>query len=119
MVQKTTGTNRTAICYNSGMKKLLLTVLAIGTITGVGYAVAQHYQEYQNKQQTQAQAEVTEQADKIAQLEGQVNQVRTELAAEVARLRSECEKGRVAYDQLSTFAKSKVAVPQCSPTVAQ
>lgn len=119
MVQKTTGTNRTAICYNSGMKKLLLTVLAIVTITVVGYAAAQHYQEYQNKQHNEQQAVASAQAAEIAQ-------VKASAAAETQEWQSnynaqviECEKGRVAYDQLSAFSKSKVEAPQCGKKVAQ
>lgn len=101
------------------MKKLLLLALATVVVGGGATLAVRHYNKYQNNEQAQTQAAVSAQADKVADLEAEVNKVRSELVTEVTRLRGECEKGRAAYDQLTTFAKSKVAVPQCTPATVQ
>lgn len=95
------------------MKKLLLSAVAVLLALGAGFASASHYQKYQtNKQQEEAEI-----ARGVADIERQ----RQEQAAakEVAQaklvetLRTECRKGKVAYDRHTALIKTKLEVPNC------
>lgn len=102
------------------MKKLLLTGLAVASITVGGYLAASHYQDYQNKKGEPAKVYNQSEVD------FKVNSVKSAAAAEYQALVvkyngqvAECQKGQVAYDSLTAFGKSKVADPQCAPPVVQ
>ncbi len=101
------------------MKKLLLSVVAIVAITVGGWLAADHYQNYQNKNQAKQQVVVDAKASEIAQIRlsaaAETREWKNKYSAQV----TECQKGKAAYDSLSAFSKSKMAAPQCGPEVVE
>ena len=107
------------------MKKKLLKSLAVAAVVvvllGGGVAVVHQGNKYQNKKVLAQQA----QDQKVAKLESELKaeQARSsKLSSAYDHERMECEKGRGAYDTLSTLSKARAAAtsaPVCGPAVLQ
>ena len=96
------------------MKKLLL-FLVLGAIAfGTGMAVVAHYKNYQTQKTHEARVVENEHLREIATLktEAQINAKAYQLQLE--RLRAECEKGRVIYENLTASQKAKADAPVCT-----
>mgnify|MGYP000582513538 CR=1 FL=1 len=101
------------------MKKLLLIVLTAAIFVGISYvgavAIDNHYQTYKNKQ---APAEpVISQKVSDAKVAAAKSAADADHRAQVEEFNgqvAECQKGKVAYDMLTTYQKGKVVAPVCA-----
>lgn len=97
------------------MKKLFLIVLAMAVVAGASVLSVNHYQNYQNKK---LQQEVADNQARIDVLNEARNKI-IRLESDNQELLAECQKGMVAYGQLSTSVKSKTPQPLCTTTDPQ
>ena len=101
--------------------KILAVVAVAAALAGVGVAVAHQGVKYQNKKHA---AQVAKD-QKVTNLETalKTEQAKTaKFSAGYDHMRLECEKGRGAYDALTTLSKTKAAAtaaPVCGPAVLQ
>ena len=96
------------------MKKYLLSVAVILALVILTMASIDHYQDYQKKPVIVVAQVDTEKQQLREQVEA-LDKQSTETLTENTRLLAECEKGKVAYEKLTPFAKTQAQVPNCSP----
>lgn len=95
------------------IRKILLVALAAVVVLGAGVAATLHYEKYQNKKSAEAQATQQVEANKVAEVKAAADAEYQALVGRFNALRAECDKGKVAYDQLPTYLKNRVPSPVC------
>lgn len=97
------------------MKKLLLLVVTLIVVSGVGLAVASHYQNTKNKtvvtQEPTVSVSVANKRVEDAKAAG-VAEVQTWVGRYNLAV-TECQKGKVAYDKLTAFIKGQTPQAVC------
>jgi hypothetical protein len=97
------------------MKKLLLMAAALGIAFSVVLGLSAVH--YQNTKIQKIDTAAKHDADLIAPYQAELSTLKTSEATatkKVASIRVECEKGKVAYDKLTIFAKGQTAAPNCA-----
>lgn len=79
-------------------------------VAGASVLSVRHYQKYQNKQVQAAAVVEKKRADEVAEQTAQYDH----LAGEYRELLAECQKGMVAYGQLTATLKSRTPQPLCA-----
>ena len=103
------------------MKKLLTPLIVIVALLGVGalsYKVAEHYNNYNQRQTAEASQERSK-AEQEHQAEVEALQAQVAgMNEKNERLLAECEKGEMAWAGHTTFNKTRFAEPVCSEEAA-
>lgn len=99
------------------MRKALLTAVATFVVIGAGVLAVRHYNQYQNLQNNTEQAAAEAEANALAEAEKKHSADREAWVAEQNELRVECEKGKAAWDELTSFQRRAIEEPVCGLVV--
>lgn len=93
------------------MKKVLISLVAIGAILGLLVLSNEHYAntQAQSKQNNNTVVEVSNLSAKLLKAEESLTQIQTQYNA----LKAECEKGLSAYNELTQITQTQVQAPIC------
>lgn len=97
------------------MKQFIFIGVASVAVLVLGTLAANHYNQYQTKEQTTALQQAQAESNAAAEMQAKLESERVEMADAYNNLRVECEKGKASYDATSAFQKTQnqLQEPQC------
>ncbi|GAC1503497.1 MAG: hypothetical protein NVS1B10_08620 [Candidatus Saccharimonadales bacterium] len=99
------------------MKQIIITSVAVATLILGGALALNHYHPYKNKQAHQAVVTAQKKQDELTKVKQSAAAEYASLNAQYIKTQAECQKGRLAYDSLTSAIKAKIPAPDCSGVV--